>query len=91
MKKEMATKSAFGESVKTYIERGELVPDDIVLPVVKKILTQPTYKSGVILDGFPRTVAQAEDIAKSLPIDLVMYFHLPREILIEKLLGRRYD
>ena len=89
MKKEMATKSAFGESVKTYIERGELVPDDIVLPVVKKILT--TYKSGVILDGFPRTVAQAEDIAKSLPIDLVMYFHLPREILIEKLLGRRYD
>lgn len=64
MKKEMATKSAFGESVKTYIERGELVPDDIVLPVVKKILTQPTYKSGVILDGFPRTVAQAEDIAK---------------------------
>lgn len=46
MKKEMATKSAFGESVKTYIERGELVPDDIVLPVVKKILTQPTYKSG---------------------------------------------
>lgn len=89
MKKEISAKSSFGESVKSFIERGDLVPDEIVLPVIKGILAQPKYKSGVILDGFPRTVVQAEDIAKSLPVDLVMYFHLPREVLIEKLLGRR--
>lgn len=61
----------------------------MVLPVVKSILMQPQYRSGVILDGFPRTISQAEAISKSIPIDLVVYFHLPREVLIEKLMGRR--
>ena len=62
----------------------------IVLPVIQSILSQPTYKSGVILDGFPRTIVQADAIAKSIPIDLVLYFHLPREVLIQKLTGRRW-
>lgn len=90
MKREIANKSSFGETVKPFIQSGELVPDHIVLPVIQNILSQPTYKSGVILDGFPRTVVQAEAIAKSLPIDLVLYFHLPREVLIQKLTGRRW-
>ena len=89
MKKEIANKSSFGETVKPFIQSGELVPDNIVLPVIQSILSQPTYKSGVILDGFPRTIVQADAIAKSIPIDLVLYFHLPRQVLIQKLTGRR--
>lgn len=47
------------------------------------------YRSGVILDGFPRNVNQADAVSNKIPIDLVMYFHLPRDVLIEKLMGRR--
>ena len=90
MKKEISNKTAFGLQVQPYIERGELVPDDMVLPVIQSILKQPQYKPGVILDGFPRTTIQADAICKSIPIDLVVYFHLPREVLIEKLMGRRF-
>ena len=54
MKQEMAKGTEFGKAVKPYVDSGRLVPDDIVLPVVSKILAQPIYKSGVILDGFPR-------------------------------------
>ena len=90
MKKEISNKTAFGMQVQPYIERGELVPDDMVLPVIQSILKQPHYRSGVILDGFPRTTIQADAIGNSIPIDLVVYFHLPREVLVEKLMGRRY-
>ena len=89
MKKEIANKTAFGLQVQPFIERGELVPDDMVLPVIQALLKQPIYKGGVSLDGFPRTTVQADAIANSIPVDLVMHFHLPREVLIEKLMGRR--
>ena len=99
MKQEIQKETEFGMKVKVrflfsccnqpFIDAGSLVPDDLVLPVIHNILIQPQYRSGVILDGFPRNIAQAEAISKELPIDLVMYFHLPREVLIEKLMGRR--
>ena len=53
------------------------------------MLLQPAYKAGVIFDGFPRTLVQAEAISESFPIDLVLQFHLPRDLLIKKLMGRR--
>lgn len=68
---------------------GQLVPDEIVLSVIQKIIQQPEYKSGVILDGFPRTLVQSKAIEDSFPIDLVLQFHLPRDLLIQKLMGRR--
>lgn len=89
MKQEMAKETEFGKAVKPYVDSGRLVPDAIVLPVVTKILAQPLYKSGVILDGFPRNEAQVNAIAKTIPIDLAVYFHLPHDVLVEKLMGRR--
>lgn len=76
-------------SIQSFVEEGNLAPDDVVLPTIQGILKEPKYRSGVILDGFPRNVNQAKAIEKTIPIDLVMYFHLPREVLIEKMLGRR--
>ena len=89
MKQEMAKGTEFGKAVKPFVDSGRLVPDDIVLPVVSKILAQPIYKSGVILDGFPRNEAQALAVEKSIPVDLTVYFHLPHDVLVEKLMGRR--
>jgi len=76
------------------IKEGKLVSDEIVNSVVEDGLRKPEYKDGVILDGYPRTVAQAEALDKMLDamgkkVDVVIDIQVTEEVLLERLLGRR--
>ena len=78
-----------GKKVKDYVEKGLLVPDDIVIDVLKKRLAKVPKEKGFILDGYPRTIDQAkvlEDIAK---IDVILLQMVPDWIIIERLSSRR--
>jgi adenylate kinase len=82
-----------GIKAKVYLDRGELVPDDITVPMVLGRLSEPDCSRGVLLDGFPRTIAQAQALDKGLQdvgrqIDLVIYLNVPRQELLERLSGR---
>lgn len=86
----IAAKTALGNEVKTYIDRGELVPDSIVIEMVKERLKDDDCKCGYILDGFPRTISQAE-IMETLPIpvDVALEIAVDEEIIVDRLSGRR--
>lgn len=86
----IAAKTALGNEVKTYIDRGELVPDDIVVEMVKERIKSDDCKNGYILDGFPRTISQAE-IMEKLPIlvDCALEIDVDEDIIVDRLSGRR--
>jgi adenylate kinase len=86
-------KTELGLRAKEYIDRGELVPDDLTVTMVVKRLENPDCSPGVLFDGFPRTVAQAVVLDKGLQgvgkhIDLAIYLQVPREELLHRLSGR---
>jgi len=72
-----------------HIKAGQLVPDDIVLEVVKKRLEEHNWNYGFVLDGFPRTLNQAEFFSESYDIDAVIHIQVPDEIAIKRALSRR--
>ena len=86
-------KTELGLKVKVYMDRGELVPDDLTVVMVLGRLAMPDCARGVILDGFPRTVAQAQALDNGLQragkqIDIAIYLKVPREELLKRLSGR---
>jgi adenylate kinase len=81
--------SALGRKVKGYVEKGQLVPDDVVVEVLKQRLTEMPKGRGFILDGYPRTVAQAEALEKIAKVDIVLQLIVPDWIIIERLSTRR--
>jgi len=92
-RKAIDEKTDLGLKAKVYIDRGELVPDDLTVAMVLKRLEEPDCSQGVLFDGFPRTVAQAEVLDKGLQgvgkqIDLAIYLQVPREELLTRLSGR---
>lgn len=83
-----------GLKAKTYMDKGELVPDDVVIGVVEERLTKPDLDKGYMLDGFPRTLAQAEALDKIIvsqgkSIDHAILVDVPDEELVARLSGRR--
>ncbi len=78
-----------GNKVKAIVEGGQLVTDDIVIQLVEERIKQPDCANGFLLDGFPRTVAQAEALHHLTPIDYVIDIHVPEEELVKRLSGRR--
>ncbi len=83
-----------GKLAKSFIDKGELVPDDVTIAMVKDRLACPDCEPGAILDGFPRTPAQAEAFHKMSAdfngdVDLVPFINADPEVLIERLSGRR--
>lgn len=92
-RKAIDEKTELGVKAKAYIDRGELVPDDLTVTMVVKRLEEPDCSQGVLFDGFPRTVAQAEVLDRGLQevgkqIDLAIYLQVPREELLKRLSGR---
>ncbi len=86
--------TALGLEAKGYMDQGKLVPDSVVIGLVREKLSDPVSASGFLLDGFPRTVAQAEALAKvlgqrDLPLTRVINFRVPQEEIIKRLSGRR--
>ncbi len=78
-----------GAKVKSYVEKGQLVPDEVVVEVLKQRLAGSKSKKGFILDGFPRTVEQAEALNKLVQIDGIILLIVPDRIIIERLSSRR--
>ena len=89
LRAEMREGTELGKAAKGLIDRGELVPDDVILGMVKNRIQQPDCKNGFLFDGFPRTIAQAEALEKLSPIDAVINIEVPVERLIQRISGRR--
>ena len=86
-------KTELGLQAKAFLDRGELVPDDLTVAMVLGRLEEPDCAQGVLLDGFPRTIAQAQALDNGLQgvgkwIDVAIYLNVPREELLKRLSGR---
>lgn len=82
--------SPLGKLVKQTMEEGHLVSDDIMIQLVKERIQQPDCKNGFLLDGYPRTIPQAESLlANNIELDCVIEIKVPDEELIKRLTGRR--
>jgi len=85
-----------GKKAEAFMNAGQLVPDEVVIGLVAERLEQPDAKKGFILDGFPRTVPQADALGAVLavqetPLDAVIQMDVPREMLVERATQRRTD
>lgn len=78
-----------GKLAKSYVESGDLVPDEIILQVVSERIKQPDAQKGFILDGVPRTVPQAEALEDMIEIDLVINIVVDDDEIVQRLSGRR--
>ncbi|MBQ2937794.1 MAG: adenylate kinase [Clostridia bacterium] len=93
-RKNMKEGTELGVLAEKYISKGNLVPDDVTIKIVEDRLDQPDVENGVILDGFPRTVKQAEELDKILAkrgkkVDKVINLTTPDEEIIERIVNRR--
>ena len=87
-REEVAKGTELGRKIKEYLDKGLLVPDDIVIEVVKQRLSQPDCKKGFILDGFPRTLNQAKALDQITKIDAAIHLYVPLEVSIDRLSNR---
>lgn len=92
-RKAAAEPTELGLKIKSYLDRGALVPDDLTVEMILDRLKKPDCAHGVVLDGFPRTVAQAKALDKGLQsigrqIDVAAYLEVPRQELLYRLSGR---
>lgn len=78
-----------GLKAKAYIEAGNLVPDEVVIGIIRERLTKDDCKNGYILDGFPRTIPQAEALDKMVRIDKVIDIEVSEQTILRRLSGRR--
>jgi len=78
-----------GKKAKSYMDKGQLVPDELVIDIVKDRLKKSDCLNGFLLDGFPRTIPQAEALGKFAKIDIVINLEVKDEVIIERLAGRR--
>ena len=90
----LKNETELGLKAKVYMDRGELVPDDVTIGMVMERLNRPDCAGGALFDGFPRTIAQAEALDQALAerghrISVVPYIAVPDEVLVERVSGRR--
>ena len=86
----VAAGSELGKKAKGYMDAGELVPDKLVIDLLKQRIAEPDCKGGFILDGFPRTIPQAEALDQAgVKIDRVVNFNVSDELIVHRLSGRR--
>ena len=89
LRAEMRAGTELGLAAKSLIEKGELVPDDIIIDIVKNRISKDDCAKGFLLDGFPRTVAQADALKNICDIDYVINIDVPSERLVDRICGRR--
>ena len=90
LREAMKNETEMGVKAKAYIDSGALVPDDVIISIIKERLAQDDCKNGFILDGVPRTVAQAEALeAMGIEIDKVVDIEVSDETIVKRLSGRR--
>ena len=93
-RKAIKDETNLGKEAKSYMDRGELVPDEVTVGIVKERISEDDAKKGFLLDGFPRTIDQAESLSQIMSeldreIDAVINIEVPEEELMNRLTGRR--
>ena len=86
---EMKAQTELGKRAKEFIDKGELVPDEVTIGMLKNRIEKEDCKDGFILDGFPRTIPQAEALDQITEIDRVVNIDIPDEVIIRRLTSRR--
>jgi adenylate kinase len=94
LRQHVREQTSIGRTIKSYVDKGDLVPDSVVLDMLRKPVVAAVEAGGYVLDGFPRTVEQAEasfPVAQALGVEVQAAIHLdvPREELVRRLLSRR--
>ena len=94
LREAVRNRTSLGLEAKSYMDQGKLVPDSVVIGLVRDKLVDPSSAKGFILDGFPRTVPQAEALAtvldeRRIRLDRVINFQVPRAEIVKRLSGRR--
>ena len=94
LRENVKNKTSLGDEAKGYMNRGELVPDDVILNMMKDRLQESDCKNGYILDGFPRTIPQAEGLSSLLSdikqdLDMVILLNLNDDVIVKRMGGRR--
>ncbi len=87
----VASGSELGAEAKGYMEAGLLVPDEVIIGLISERLQEPDAVSGLLLDGYPRTIAQAEALAEVEGVSAVISIEVPDEAIVERIVGRRMD
>jgi len=88
VREEIKAQTELGKTIRRYSDKGELVPDETIIKLLAERLKKPEAQKGFILDGFPRTIPQAEALDKIAKIDLVINLNVPDEIIIARLSNR---
>jgi len=89
LREEVSKGTELGKTAKSYMDAGKLLPDDIIIKIIKGRLQKDDCKSGYLFDGFPRTLVQAEKLDIISSIESVIYLKCNDDILIKRLTGRR--
>jgi adenylate kinase len=94
LRKAVADKTPLGREAERYLNRGELVPDDVIVRLVGERLKQTDCAKGFVLDGFPRTLPQAQSLEgilkeMAMPLDGVLSIQVPHDVIVQRLAGRR--
>ncbi len=89
IREEIKQDTDLGKKINGFVKRGELVPDEIVIEILKEEIDKPSSKNGFILDGYPRTVEQANALDKIEEIDAVIRLVVPEWVIVERLSSRR--
>ncbi len=89
LRKNIKEQTELGKMAKSYIDQGQLVPDDVVVAIVEDRLKQDDAKNGYLLDGFPRTIAQADALKKFTSVNYVLNLQVPFELIMDRITGRR--
>lgn len=88
-RKNIKEQTPIGVVAKSYIDKGQLVPDEVVIEIVRQRLLEEDCKNGYLLDGFPRTVPQAEALSGFTTVDTVLNLDIDLGLLMKRLTGRR--
>jgi len=93
LRAQVARQTPLGTKAKAFMDAGKLVPDDLIIEMVKARIAEPDAKAAWILDGFPRTLPQAkaldQNLSKAASLSHVIYFAVPENVLFGRLTGRR--
>ena len=89
LRAEIRNATPLGAAAKAYIDRGELVPDSVIIDMVRERIARDDCKNGFLLDGFPRTVVQAEALNAITDVDYAVNIDVPNERLVARISGRR--
>ena len=84
----LAAGTELGLAARGFMEAGELVPDDVIIGLIKQRLTEADAVDGVLFDGFPRTIAQAEALAEIAEVGIVIAIEVPDARIVERICGR---